>query len=133
MKVSNLKLILKNRVFAVFLIILVFNALVSVALLLYNNGPITLQLTNNLLPFNPPKIGWDVTVSSWLPDSFGFPSQGYNMGILFVFFAQSVFANAWTSQSILIFSPFCISSVTMILLLWFGNLTKSPLVLVCDS
>ena len=55
------------------------------------------------------------------------------MGILFVFFAQSVFANAWTSQWILIFSPFWISSVTMILLLWFGNLTKSPLVLVCGS
>jgi hypothetical protein len=129
----RIRQILTEPVFVPVIIILVINLLLSIGVLVYNVGPIILRQTTNLLPFSPAQVGWDATISSWLPNSFGFSSPGYNMGVFFLFLIQSVFNSPWTSQWALIFSPFWLSSLTMFFLLWKGGITRSSLVLVCGT
>jgi hypothetical protein len=123
----------KRRILYSILILMALNLVISLAVLLSTNEPITMSFTNNLQPFNPPEIARDATISSWLPNSFGMPSPGYNMGILFLYSVEAVFQNLWVSQWVIIFAPFWISSVTMVLLLWKGNISHSMPVLIAGS
>lgn len=124
------KWVCKRRILCSFLFLMAINMVISLAVLFSNNDPVSMRLSNNLQPFNPPEIARDATISSWLPNSFGMASPGYNVGILYLYVVEAVFQNLWVSQWIIIFAPFWLGSLSMLLLLWKGGLTRSLPVLV---
>lgn len=130
---SILRSIVERRTWWAFLVLLGLDFVVSISVLFSTNQPISMQFGNNLQPFNPHEIARDVTISSWFPNNFGMPSPGYNMGILYVYLVQTIFQDPWSSQWVMIFTPFWLSSLTMFLFLSKGRLTDSATVLTAGG